>query len=315
MDAELYQVPEEAMGMRADAWLASVSGRSRSRIQACMEKGLVRMALASGETLAPFTMASRKVASGMVFEVTEPETSVGLVAQDIPLDIVYEDESLLVVNKPAGMVVHPAPGHDDGTLVNALLHHCAGHLPTDNGEERPGIVHRIDQFTSGLLVVAKTEEALHGLVARFQAGAIHKTYLALVHGIPRPASGHVETLIGRSPTHRQKMAVVDENGREAITDYRTTDIFLASNAAQLEVVIATGRTHQIRVHMKHLGYPVIGDPVYGNPKRDNALGIPRNRQLLHSWKLAFEHPVSLEMLEFEAPIPADFIAAQKRLRQ
>lgn len=315
MDAEHFQVPDEAVGLRADAWLASVTGLSRSRIQAFLDQGLVRMAGAPEEAFAPFSMASRKVARGMVFEVTEPAPAAGLVAQDIPLDIVYEDEDLLVVNKPAGMVVHPAPGHEDGTLVNALLHHCAGHLPADNGEERPGIVHRIDQFTSGLLVVAKTEEALHGLVARFQAGSIHKTYLALVHGIPRPAVGHVETLIGRSPTHRQKMAVVEENGREAITDYRTTGINMSSNTSLLEVVIATGRTHQIRVHMKHLGYPVIGDPVYGNPKRDNALRIPRGRQLLHSWKLAFEHPVTLEMLEFEAPIPEDFAAAQRLLRQ
>ena len=313
MDAEVYIVPEDAAGQRADAWLASVSGRSRSRVQMLLEGGHVR--LREGAGAAPFSTASRRVAPGMAFELEEPPPApVGIVAQDIPLDIVFEDSDLIVLDKPAGLVVHPAPGHDDGTLVNALLHHCGAALPVINGEERPGIVHRLDQFTSGLLVVAKTDAALRGMVGQFQSGGVHKTYVALVHGIPRPASGHVETLIGRSPADRKKMAVVERNGREAVTDYRTADIFLQADAAMLEVDIATGRTHQIRVHMKHIGHPVAGDPVYGNPRRDNALGIPRGRQFLHAWRIRFDHPVNGAPLSFEAPPPEDFAAARALLR-
>ena len=309
MDAEVYTVPEDAEGQRADAWLASVSGRSRSRIQMLLDGGHIR--LADGSAL----HASRRITPGMAFEIEEPPpASVGIVAQDIPLSIVYEDADLIVLDKPAGLVVHPAPGHDDGTLVNALLHHCGGALPVINGEERPGIVHRLDQFTSGLLVVAKTDAALRGMVEQFQSGGVHKTYVALVHGVPRPASGHVETLIGRSPTDRKKMAVVERNGREAVTDFRTVGIFLQSDMALLEVTIATGRTHQIRVHMKHIGHPVAGDPVYGNPRRDNALGIPRGRQFLHARYLSFAHPVTGEALSFEAPLPEDFEAILRQVR-
>lgn len=314
MNTELYIVPEEAEGRRADAWLASVCGRSRARVQALLDGGHVRLRTSSD--VKPFPSASRRVSPGMVFEIEEPPPSpVGVEAQDIPLSILYEDDAIIVLDKPAGLVVHPAPGHDDGTLVNALLHHCGGKLPVINGEERPGIVHRLDQFTSGLLVVAKTDAALQGLAAQFQEGGVHKTYLALVHGIPRPASGHVETLIGRSPTDRKKMAVVERNGRLAVTDYRTADIFLASDAAMLEVEIATGRTHQIRVHMKHIGHPVVGDPVYGNARRDNALGVPRGRQFLHAWRLHITHPVTGETLAFEASPPEDFESARRLLKR
>ncbi len=314
MNTELYIVPGEAEGLRADAWLASVCGRSRSRVQVLIDGGHVRLRGAEGGTT-PFLAASHRVSAGMAFEIEEPPPApTGVVAQDIPLSIVYEDDAILVLDKPPGLVVHPAPGHGDGTLVNALLHHCGGRLPVINGEERPGIVHRLDQFTSGLLAVAKTDAALRGLAAQFQGGGVHKTYLALVHGIPRPATGHVETLIGRSPTDRKRMAVVERNGRPAVTDYRTADIFLASDAAMLEVEIATGRTHQIRVHLRYVGHPVAGDPVYGNARRDNALGVPRGRQFLHAWRLRIAHPTTGEALAFEAPPPEDFEAARRLLK-
>ena len=312
MDDERYTVPPDAAGLRADVWLASASGRSRSRIQSLLAGGHASR-VENGREVA--FAASFRIAPGMVFVVREPPPAPAVAApQDIPLSIVHEDADLIVLDKPPGLVVHPAPGHEDGTLVNALLHHCGGNLPVINGEERPGIVHRLDQFTSGLLVVAKTDAALRALAAQFQEGAVHKTYYALVHGIPRPPEGHIETLIGRHPTDRKRMAVVEQNGRTAITDYRTVDIFLGANAAMLEVRIATGRTHQIRVHMRYIGHPVVGDPEYGNPRRDNALGIPRGRQFLHAGRLCFTHPATGETMEFSSPLPEDFKAARDGLR-
>ena len=312
MDDELYTVPSDAAGLRADVWLASASGRSRSRLQSLLADGHVSRVENGRET--PFA-SSLRIAPGMAFVVREPPPAPAIAApQDIPLSIVHEDADIIVLDKQPGLVVHPAPGHEDGTLVNALLHHCGGSLPVINGEERPGIVHRLDQFTSGLLVVAKTDAALRALAAQFQEGAVHKTYFALVHGIPRPPEGHIETLIGRSPSDRKKMAVVEQNGRIAITDYRTVDIFLGANAAMLEVRIATGRTHQIRVHMRYIGHPVVGDPEYGNSRRDNALGISRGRQFLHAGKIRFTHPVTGLEMEFESPLPPDFTTARETLR-
>ena len=309
MTPDVYTVPDDAPPDRADVWLAQATGHSRSRIQALIAQGCVT------RDGVPLETASQRVRPGMVFaiEVPPPECAT-LVPQDIPVPIVFEDEHLLVVDKPAGLVVHPAAGHPDGTLANALLHHCGDHMPTINGEMRPGIVHRLDQFTSGLLVVAKTNDALTALGAQFQGHDVRKTYLCVVHGIPRPATGHVETLIGRDPRDRKRMAVVETNGRPAVTDYRTRDIFLNAGAALLEVDIATGRTHQIRVHMRHVGHPVAGDPVYGAPRRDTALGIPRERQFLHAWRLRFTHPTTGEPLDFESPPPEDFAALCARLK-
>ena len=309
MTAELYSVPDDAPPDRVDVWLAQATGRSRSRIQSLIDSGYV------ARDGYPLLSASPRVRPGMVFSIDEPPPELALlVPQDIPFPVVLEDDAIIVVDKPAGLVVHPAPGHPDGTLANALLHHCGDHLPTINGEIRPGIVHRLDQYTSGLMVVAKTNDSLTALGAQFQAGGVHKTYACLVHGIPRPPSGHVETLIGRNPRDRKKMAVVERDGKRAVTDYRTADILLGANAALLDVDIATGRTHQIRVHMQHIGHPVAGDGYYGAPRRDDALGIPRGRQFLHARRLAFAHPATGEPLVFESPLPPDFADVLARLR-
>ena len=309
MTPDVYTVPDDAPPDRVDVWLAQASGRSRSRIQSFIDKGYVTR---DGATL---ENASPRVRPGMVFEIAEPPPEYAkLLPQDIPLSIVHEDDAIIVVDKPAGLIVHPAAGHPDGTLANALLHHCGEHVPTVNGELRPGIVHRIDQFTSGLLVVAKTNDAMTALGDEFQNHRVRKVYQCVVHGIPRPPSGRIETPIGRNPKDRKTMAVVEANGKPAVTNYETRDIFLAASAALMEVRIETGRTHQIRVHMRHLGHPVVGDPEYGWARRDAALGISHERQLLHAWRLSFTHPTTGEPMEFESPLPADFLAALERLR-
>lgn len=298
--------PEDARG-RLDAWLAARTPLSRARIQSLMEAGCVSVdGVAVSEP-------SRKVRPGMRVEIVEPPpVPTETLPQDIPIPVVYEDADLLVLDKPAGLVVHPAPGHADGTLVNALLHHC-GDLPGIGGEQRPGIVHRLDRDTSGLMVVAKSETAMRGLVALFQSGAVRKVYQALVHGIPVPPSGRIETRIGRSPRDRKRMAVLDHGGRPAISEYRIVESFPARDVAWVAVRIETGRTHQIRVHLQHIGHPVCGDPVYGNARRDRALGIPSERQLLHAWQLSFLHPVTQQPLSFEAPLPPDFATVLEAL--
>ena len=227
-------------------------------------------------------------------------------AEDIPLDVIYEDEHVLALNKPPGLVVHPAPGHLTGTLVNALLAHCP-ELGGIGGVSRPGIVHRLDQDTSGVMVVAKTQRAMDVLSKEFSSHAnIVKTYLALVHGTPVPAEGRIENLIGRSPFDRKKMAIVDRNGKVAVTNYRVAAS--ARAVSRVECVIETGRTHQIRVHMASLGTPVVGDAVYGRPRLDRQLDPPPARQLLHAWRLALKHPVTRDPMVFEAPLPEDFAA-------
>ena len=203
-------------------------------------------------------------------------------------------------------MVHPAPGHLTGTLVNALLAHCPN-LSGIGGVSRPGIVHRLDQDTSGVMVVAKTQRAMDVLSREFSSHAnIVKTYLALVHGKPTPPEGRIETLIGRSPFDRKKMAIVDRNGKVAVTNYRVAAS--ARAVSRVECVIETGRTHQIRVHLASLGTPVVGDAVYGRPRLDRQLDPPPARQLLHAWRLALKHPVTRDPVVFEAPLPEDFAA-------
>ena len=223
-----------------------------------------------------------------------------LQAQDIALDILFEDESLLVINKPPGLVVHPGAGNHQGTVANAVLHHCEG-IAVVGGVERPGIVHRLDKETSGCLVVAKTEKAHRLIAEEFASRGVEKTYLALVDGIPRMPHGKIDVAIGRHKVHRQKMTV-DERGREALTHYRV----LASNEgkALVECRPRTGRTHQIRVHLKHLGQPVTGDPVYG--RRGS-----HERHFLHAWKLTITHPESGKRVSFTAPVAEDFPAWAK----
>jgi len=230
--------------------------------------------------------------------------------EDIPLDVVFEDADMLVVNKAPGMVVHPAPGHFTGTLVNALLHHCPD-LSGIGGVARPGIVHRLDQDTSGLIVVAKSQAAMDGLVKAFASHKnIEKTYLAVVHGRPRLDAGRIENLIGRHPVDRKRMAIVEKNGKLAITNWKKIPLFnLKPSTFNLvsivQCTIETGRTHQIRVHMASLGCPVIGDRVYGKSALDKRLDPVPARQMLHAWKLKLWHPVKNVEMSFEAPLPAD----------
>jgi len=291
-------VPEGAEG-RLDAWLASqVAELSRARIQALIKEGRVTSGGAA-------VKANAKPKVGQVIEISVPAPVAAVpLPEEIPLDILYEDSDCLVLNKPAGLVVHPAPGHASGTLVNALLHHCLD-LGGVGGVERPGIVHRLDKETSGLMVVAKNDAAVAGFVRLFQTGGIVKEYVALVHGVPPKPSGTVRSLIGRHPEHRKKMAVVARNGKEAVTHYtverRLGDITL------VRCRIETGRTHQIRVHMQSLGCPVVGDALYGKSTADKRLPQRPTRQLLHAARLAFSHPVTGAPMAFTAPLPEDFL--------
>lgn len=227
--------------------------------------------------------------------------------QDIPLDIRYEDESLLVVNKPRGMVVHPAPGNPDGTLVNALLHHCAGSLSGINGVIRPGIVHRIDKNTSGLLIVAKTDEAHVSLASQIQAHSFTREYRAVVHGNFKELSGTVDAPIGRNPNDRKKMCVTSVHSRNAVTHYEVLETY--KGFSYIRVRLETGRTHQIRVHMAHIGHPVAGDDVYG-PKN----GVSMGGQCLHAGLIGFEHPKDSHYVEIEAELPEYFTQFLKKLK-
>lgn len=282
-----------------------------------------------------------KVTEGDIAEITVPDAAESHIGpEDIPLDVVFEDEDLIVVNKPVGMVVHPAPGTPGGTLVNALLHHCGDDLSGVGGQKRPGIVHRIDKETSGLLVVAKSDQAHHGLAAQFEAHSVERYYRAVVYGVPdasdprlRGVRGvsfepgnimRITTQLARHKTDRQKQAVLFEGGRHAVTRARIVERFGTPGvAALIECWLETGRTHQIRVHMAHAGHGLIGDPTYGGRRKlavksigeagvEAARHFPR--QALHAAVLGFEHPVTKEKIRFEAPIPrdmADLITALK----
>lgn len=241
-----------------------------------------------------------------------PPEPIGLEPEDIPLDILFEDADIVAVNKPAGLVVHPAPGHPRGTLVHALLHHCRD-LAGVGDVLRPGIVHRLDRDTSGIILVAKNDPAMDGLARQFQERTLTKRYVVLVHGVPRDAEGRIETLIGRSRHDRKKMSVHPPSGRQAITFYSVRERY--GDAVLLDVRIATGRTHQIRVHMAHLRCPVIGDPVYGDARRDAALPVASARQMLHAAHITFTHPRKGKTLALDAPWPDDLVAVRDALRQ
>ena len=274
---------------------------SRSRIEGLIKTGHVTV---NGAVV---TKAGAKVAEtdDIKVEIPPPVPPIPI-AEAIPLAIVYEDDDILVVDKTPGMVVHPAPGHFTGTLVNALLHHCPN-LSGIGGIARPGIVHRLDQDTSGLIVVAKTQPAMDGLAAAFASHTtVEKTYLALCHGTPRLAAGRIENLIGRHPVDRKRMAIVEKGGKRAVTNYRL--VRTIGPISLVECRIETGRTHQIRVHMASLGCPVIGDSLYGKSALDKRLNPVPARQMLHAWKLALWHPVKNERISFEAPLPADMAA-------
>jgi 23S rRNA pseudouridine1911/1915/1917 synthase len=265
---------------------------SRSKIQSLVKSGRVTL---RGEAV----KNNGEVQAGDLFRVEEeaPKPPAGARPEDIPLEILHEDEDLLVVNKPAGMVVHIGAGHEEGTLVNALLHHGAA-LSTGSEEHRPGIVHRLDKETSGCIVVAKNDQTHAALSAQFADRQVKKTYLAIVRGRPRHTKGTVDLAIGRHPVQRQKMTPRrPPSGRDAVTDYQL--LAVRDNWSLVACMPRTGRTHQIRVHLQHLGHPIAGDPLYG--KRDNF-----ERHLLHAWKLEFTHPRSGIVIACSAPLPADF---------
>ena len=301
-----------AGGQRLDKALAEASGLSRERVKALLGEGRVWV---DGKLAAS---ASAKPAAGTKFEIRIPAAiPLEAAAQDIPLAVVYEDEHLIVIDKPAGLVVHPAAGNYDGTLVNALLHHCAGQLSGIGGVARPGIVHRIDKETSGLLVVAKTDAAHEGLARQFSEHTIERAYLAIVGGRPIPVAGTVTGSIGRSNSNRKKMALVEEGrGKHAVTHYKTLENM--ARAALVECRLETGRTHQVRVHMTSIGHPLLGDPAYGRtpaPLRPILAELHFTRQALHAAVLGFNHPVRGDPVRFESVVPADMAALLVELRR
>lgn len=294
-------VPGGADERRLDLWLTrQLPELTRSRIQALAKQGMLTDAEGS-----PVTRLSSAPRPGQILTLTLPPAEpTEILPENIPLDILYEDEDMLALNKPAGLVVHPACGHSHGTLVNALLWHCPD-LTGIGGEKRPGIVHRLDMDTSGVMVAAKSERAHRALTAAFANHTLTKTYVAVVHGVP-PAEGTLDNLIGRSPANRQKMAVVARNGRRAVTHWRREAVLMAPDVSRVCCLIDTGRTHQIRVHMASLGTPIVGDLLYGKPARDRVLPVTPTRQLLHARRLSLAHPVTGRPMVFEAPFPADF---------
>ena len=292
-----YNVTLDGVGQRLDVWLsAQVPDLSRARIQVLIQGGHV---LLNGKPPKP----SQKLAAAQTITLSvPPPVNTDLKPEPIPLDVLFEDADLIVINKPAGLVVHPAAGHASGTLVNALLAHCPD-LAGIGGEKRPGLVHRLDRDTTGVMVVAKNETAMRSLVNQFRLRQVTKEYLALVWGHLNPPSGRTETLIGRNPKDRKKMCTKPDVGRVAITNYETREKFATTSLVRIR--IETGRTHQIRVHMAHLGHSVVGDPQYGRPRHE-ALPVPvPDRQMLHAVRLAFSHPATGQPLVFEAPIPQD----------
>jgi 23S rRNA pseudouridine1911/1915/1917 synthase len=311
-------VGEGDAGMRLDAWLAgAVADLSRSRAKALITEGSVAIGGATiEEPKRPVKPGERVVVTLPPPVPAEPE------GEQIPLDVVYEDDDMIVIDKPAGLVVHPAAGNQTGTLVNALIAHCGPSLSGIGGVMRPGIVHRLDKDTSGLMVVAKSDRAHRGLAAQFadhgRSGPLERGYLALVWGAPARAEGTIDAPLGRSTKNREKIEVKRDGGREAVTHYAVAERYGAAGkppvASLVECHLETGRTHQIRVHLAAIGHPVVGDRTYGagfatktallpEPARGIAAAFPR--QALHAYLLGFEHPVSGEELRFESPLPAD----------
>lgn len=324
METLKVTIPEEQKGQRLDKALSLLAPQfSRARLQSLIEAGQVEL---KGK---PCADNSYKVKTDDVFTIIVPPAEEAEPrAQDIALDIVYEDKDLLVINKSSDMVVHPGAGNAEGTLVNALLAHCKGGLSGIGGVKRPGIVHRLDKETSGLMVVAKNDAAHHGLSEQLSSRTLKRIYHALVWGTLSPKSGRVETHIGRSKTNRKKMTVLNEGGKEAITDYKTLQNF-GSIATLAECRLQTGRTHQIRVHMAHIKHWLVGDPVYGKtaiarflkmhktPEKLEKQLLSFERQALHAAQLEFIHPISKNKMTFKAEPPGDMqhlIAVLKRYR-
>jgi len=290
-------ITEDMAGQRLDKALTLLAeGLSRARVQALLEEGRITF------QSRPLSDSNRKVKPGEVYTIDVPAAVSSTVeAEDIPLEVIYEDDHLIVLNKPAGFVVHPAAGHATGTLVNALLHHSKGSLSGIGGVERPGIVHRLDKDTSGLMVVAKNDAAHQALSSQFADRSLSRIYMAVVWGLPLPPTGRVEAPIGRDPRHRQRMAV-NEKGKPAATRYEVIQTMKSTSLVRCQ--LETGRTHQVRVHLAHIGHPLVGDPVYGG-RRKAPYGFAR--QALHAAGLKLIHPVSGEKMEFSAPLPQDMV--------
>lgn len=302
MEPLILQAAGEDAGKRLDAWLAERTELTRSAVQKLAEDGRVT---AGGKPLTKNTRLTGTEAVSLL--LPEPE-AVEIVPQDIPLDVVYEDDDVIVVNKPKGLVVHPAPGHPDGTLVNALLYHCGDSLSGINGELRPGIVHRIDRDTSGLIIAAKNDFAHVRLAAQLQDHTLARTYRCIVTGNLREDAGTVNAPIGRCPADRKKMAVV-AGGRNAVTHWQVLERY--PGAAYVECRLETGRTHQIRVHMACIGHPILGDTVYGSKKPVPGL----NGQCLHAMGLRFLHPRTGAPVELTCPLPEEFQRQLEKYRR
>ncbi|HEX2525553.1 MAG TPA: RluA family pseudouridine synthase [Geminicoccus sp.] len=298
--------PDDA-GRRLDAWLAAVlPDLSRARIQALLDQGAVAR---DGQRV---SQASRKVRGGETYAVAVPEPVAATpVAQEINLPILFEDEHLIVLAKPAGLVVHPGPGHDDGTLVNAMLAHCRGSLSGIGGVARPGIVHRLDKDVSGVMVVAKHDRAHTLLSGQFTIHSIERVYEAIVRGLPAKTEGTVDRPLGRDPFDRKRMAIVSHGGKRAVTHWKVLDA-AGTRAARMQCSLETGRTHQIRVHLSSLGHPILGDRIYGPrrtgdlPERARPLVEQLDRIALHARVLGFRHPITGEPLRFDLPPPSLF---------
>ncbi|WP_416667710.1 RluA family pseudouridine synthase [Egbenema bharatensis] len=296
-------------GLRLDRYLAEqLPDLSRSRLQKLIEQGQV----AVNQQICTSKKATLQAGDAIQIQIPEAEP-LELQPESIPLDILYEDEHLIILNKPIGLVVHPAPGHEGGTLVNALLAYCGDQLAGIGGVQRPGIVHRLDKDTSGAIAIAKTDSAHQHLQAQFKTKTARREYLAVVYGAPSTIQGTINAPIGRHPVDRKKMAVIttdSKQGRSAITHWYIEERL--GNFTLMRFQLETGRTHQIRVHSAYMGHPVVGDPVYGAGR---SIGVKLQGQALHAWKLRLQHPISEEWIEVTAPPPEEFVKLLKVLRR
>jgi 23S rRNA pseudouridine1911/1915/1917 synthase len=292
---------------RLDRYLSQeLSDLSRSRIQQLIEQGHVQI----NDKICTSKKINLKTGDRIILEIPAIQT-LQIQAEDIPLDILYEDDELIILNKPAGLVVHPAPGHPDGTLVNAILAHCPN-LPGIGGVQRPGIVHRLDKDTTGAIAIAKTDLAYQHLQAQLQAKTARREYLGLIYGVPKTETGIIDLPIGRNPQDRKKMAIVsvEDGGRNAVTHWRVKERF--GNYTLIHFQLETGRTHQIRVHSAKMGHPIVGDPIYSS---GHSLGVNLPGQALHAWKLQLQHPVSGNLVEVTAPLPRSLATLLEVLRR
>lgn len=292
---------------RLDRYLSQeLSDLSRSRIQQLIEQGHVQI----NNLICTSKKINLKTGDLITLEIPTVQP-LAIIAENIPLDILYEDDELIIINKPAGLVVHPAPGHPDGTLVNAILAHCPN-LPGIGGIQRPGIVHRLDKDTTGAIAIAKTDLAYQHLQAQLQAKTARREYLGLIYGVPKTETGSIDLPIGRNPQDRKRMAIVsiEDGGRNAVTHWRVKERF--GNYTLIHFQLETGRTHQIRVHSAKMGHPLVGDPIYSS---GHSLGVNLPGQALHAWKLQLQHPVSGDLVEVTAPLPRSFATLLEVLRR